>query len=351
MFSIKSARTSITDPFRPATSYFPPKFHWIPERCYKDVQFYSDILRHENSIIITVVRDKANSAKIIYQSVFLNHIISEEMWGPNLASTRMMPTSLVPYSYHDYLIAQFRFMLHQNEYMFHSWFVNFDKDFNYDFPLQFICWWTQFGSIVEIFPKPLMNSFTYFKSVFKVDSYGAKFPPLLHFIEKYKVPQILKWQYDKEGDVLIRRWYVKWWDKFPHTQSIISNVTREFPTPSASPALRITTPVQKAELVDAPASTFAKTVKPSTKPRKKGSPLDEIRKDPDALYALIKMISKEKEVADSKDEWSSEASVTKDPYYPYNQEWFGHDEEETQDQQKIDSPICLAYTTAKILQW
>ena len=105
MFSIKSARTSITDPFRLATSYFPPKFHWIPERCYKDVQYYSDILRHENSIIITVVRDKANSAKIIYQSVFLNHIISEEMWGPNLASTRMMPTSLVPYSYHDYLIA------------------------------------------------------------------------------------------------------------------------------------------------------------------------------------------------------------------------------------------------------
>nr|POF26841.1 hypothetical protein CFP56_41096 [Quercus suber] len=52
--------------------------------------------------------------------------------------------------------------------------------------------------------------------------------------------------------------------------------------------------------------------------RKKGSPLDEIRKDPDALYALIKMISKEKEAADSEDERSSEASVTKDPYYPYN---------------------------------
>ena len=71
-----------------------------------------------------------------------------------------------------------------------------------------------------------MNSFTYFKSVFKVDSYCAKFPPLLHFIKKYKVPWILKWQYDKEVDVLTRCWYVKWWDKFPHTQSIINNVTR-----------------------------------------------------------------------------------------------------------------------------
>ena len=176
-----------------------------------------------------------------------------------------------------------------------------------------------------------MNSFTYFKSVFKVDSYDANFPHLLHFIKKYKVPWILKWQYDKEGDVLTRRQYVKWWDKFPHTQSIINNVTRVFSSPSAPPALRITTPVQKAELADAPTSTSAKTVKPSTKPRKKGSTLDEIRKDPDALYALIKMISKEKEAADSNDERSSEASVTKDPYYPYNQEWFGHDEEDADD--------------------
>ena len=176
-----------------------------------------------------------------------------------------------------------------------------------------------------------MNSFTYFKTMFKVDSYAAKFPPLLHFIKKYKVPWILKWQYDKEGDVLTRRWYVKWWDKFPHTQSILNNVTRKFSAPSASPALRITTPVQKTELVDAPTSTSAKMVKSIAKPRKKGSPLDEIRKDLDALYSHIKMISKEKEVADVEDEQSSNASVTKDPYYLYNQEWFGHDEEETHD--------------------
>ena len=38
--------------------------------------------------------------------------------------------------------------------------------------------------------------------MFKFDAYGVKFPPLLHFIKKYKVPWILKWQYDREGDVL-----------------------------------------------------------------------------------------------------------------------------------------------------
>ena len=165
--------------------------------------------------------------------------------------------------------------------------------------------------------------------MFKVDSYGDKFPPLLHFIKRYKVPWILKWQYDKEGDVLTHRWFVKWWDKFPHIQAIVNNVTREFPSPNALLAIKINTPVQ---IADAPASTFVKTIKPPVKPRKKGSPLDEICKDPDALYALLKMISKEKDaVDDSEDERSFEASVTKNSYYPYNQECFGHDEEDTLD--------------------
>ena len=34
----------------------------------------------------------------------------------------------------------------------------------------------------------LKDSFQYFTSVFRVDAYGAKLPPLLHFIKKYKVP-------------------------------------------------------------------------------------------------------------------------------------------------------------------
>ena len=74
--------------------------------------------------------------------------------------------------------------------------------------------------------------------------------------------------------------------------------------------MKVNTPVQ---IVNAPISTSAKIVKPSAKHRKKGSPLDEICKNPDAMYALLKMISKEKEAADSEDERSSKASVTKKP--------------------------------------
>ena len=44
LFSIEPNRASITNPFRLATSYFPPLFHWIPEHNQKTVQYYSTIL-------------------------------------------------------------------------------------------------------------------------------------------------------------------------------------------------------------------------------------------------------------------------------------------------------------------
>ena len=62
--------------------------------------------------------------------------------------------------------------------------------------------------------------------------------------------------------------------------------------------------MQKA-VADATASSSAKNVKPSVKSNKKGSPLDAIRKDPDALYALLTKMIKEDEATNSNDEQSS----------------------------------------------
>ena len=152
------------------------------------MQYYSTILQHENSITIKPIRDKTNGEKIIYHSVCLKHIISEEKWGPCPTTTRSLPNCPIPYSYHDYITAWFRFMLHQNETMSYSWFVNFHKDFDSVFPLWFIRWWTQFGSVVEIFPAQLTDCFRNFSLRLKPDTHGAKFPPLLHFIKKYKIP-------------------------------------------------------------------------------------------------------------------------------------------------------------------
>ena len=139
-----------------------------------------------------------------------------------------MPTSLIPNSYHDYITAWTRFMLRQNGNMSHSSFVNFDKTFIGYLPLWFNRWWTQFGHIHDIFPEPLLDAFECFKKFYKVDDHGTKFPALLHFVKRHKIPWILKCQYEKEGDVLSRHWYVKWWGKFPHTQSIIATISREF---------------------------------------------------------------------------------------------------------------------------
>ena len=185
-------------------------------------------MHFEKSILIKSIPDKANPSIIIYHNVLLLDIISEEKWGSSLAATKMLPKSPILYSYHDYITAWFRFMLHQDDNMIHSWFVNFDKNFNAHLPLWFSHWWTQFGPVTEIFLRPLIGSFKYFATVFIVDSHGAKFPASLYFVKKYNAPWILKWKYVKEGDVLTRHWYVKWWDKFSHTQNVIDNVTWEF---------------------------------------------------------------------------------------------------------------------------
>ena len=209
LFCIEPNRVTISDPLKLAKSYFPPRFQWIPKHREKNLQYYSNLLRHEKSIVINTISDKADSSKIIYHSVYLVNIIPEEKWGPSPNSTRTMPTSPIPYSYHDYITAWSRFMLHQNEHMSHSWFVNFDKSFTSYLPLWFNRWWTQFGPINDIFPEPLLDTFECFKKFYKVDAHGTKLPALLHFVKCHKIPWILKWQYEKEGDVLSRHWYVK----------------------------------------------------------------------------------------------------------------------------------------------
>ena len=105
LFYIEPNRVSISDPLKLAKSYFRARFHWIPKHKEKNLQYYSDLLHHEKSIIINTISDKADSSKIIYHSVYLVNIILEEKWSSSPNSTRTMPTSPIPYSYHDYITA------------------------------------------------------------------------------------------------------------------------------------------------------------------------------------------------------------------------------------------------------
>lgn len=321
-----------------ATGYFPPRFHWIPEHNGKDLGYYFTIQIEENSSIIKSITDKANTSKVIYHSAVIVHVLSEEKWGLNLASTKVLPSSPTKYSYHDYFTAWFRFMLHQDSNMSHSRFIFFHKNFvDTQLPLWFSRWWTQFGTITKISPGPLVGSFKYFSNFFKTSSHGAEFPVILHFVKKYKVPWILKWKYVKEGDVLIRQWFVKWWDKFSHTKDFIDNVTQEFPAtiaisldkaPLAYPQIQTTAPQLTVKSL-----AFSST-KVSAKPKREKSFLDNLNRN--ALYALLKQQWKEEEATanfSTSEEEGSEASDanSNNPYHPFNQEFFSHDEESTPD--------------------
>ncbi|KAL4613897.1 hypothetical protein ACB092_07G015100 [Castanea dentata] len=312
LFFVEPNRAAIKNPLQIAKSYFPPLCHWVPEHGAKRLEFYSDILRQEDATVIKTIFDLDDKNKIIYHSVYLKNIVTEASWGHSPTFTKSLPKHSVPYSYHDYIDAWFKFMLHQNETMTHSWFINFDKEFdnNADLPLWFIRWWNQFGSDIEIFPKPLVDCFNFWKQGFKVNTHNAKFPALLHFVKHFRVPWILKWQYEKDGDILSRHWYVKWWDKFGYVSQILDNVYRRLPP---------------KQLISSAQST---SKAPST-----SSDIDKLSKDD--LYALLKKkIEEEKEAENrnSEEEGSvAESPVAESPCYPYPQpypkDWFAHDEE------------------------
>ena len=90
-------------------------------------------------------------------------------------------------------------------------------------------------------------------------------------------------------------------------------------------------PVQTSAPADAPFFFSSKNVKPLAK--NKSSPIDNLRKNPDALLALLKWV--EEVVANQEEsKASSEESVAHNPYFPYDQELFGHDEDNTPDFQE-----------------
>jgi hypothetical protein len=69
---------------------------------------------------------------------------------------------------------------------------------------------------------------------------------MMHFIIKFKISWILKWFYVKDGDILNRHWFVKWWDKFPQTDTIIQNVYKDFAKKNAASK---TTPIATSRII------------------------------------------------------------------------------------------------------
>uniref|UniRef100_A0A2N9IUH3 Uncharacterized protein n=1 Tax=Fagus sylvatica TaxID=28930 RepID=A0A2N9IUH3_FAGSY len=64
--------------------------------------------------------------------------------------------------------------------------------------------------------------------MYRCTEYISRFPPVLLFCFKYKVPWIVKWSYQIKSNILIRNFTVKCWDNFDRDR-IIKFVYDEFP--------------------------------------------------------------------------------------------------------------------------
>ena len=103
--------------------------------------------------------------------------------------------------------------------------------------------------------------------------------------------------------------------KFSHTQHIIATISRDFSFAAALPIAKDHSLVQTPAPTDAPSSSSSKNVKPPIK--NKSSPIDNLRKNLDALLALLKWT--EETVANQEEsKASSEESVVHNPYFPYD---------------------------------
>jgi hypothetical protein len=190
LFSIELEHSNVKSASELALSYLPHGFHWIPEHLLKSFAFYSNILTQTKSINIKPIFCQTSvPKKIIYHSVYLHKVISEKEWGGHPSSLRTLEGFKIPFSYYDYVDAWSKFFLYQTANMDHSWFINFDKEhFRGILPLWFSKWWSHFGLIPDVLPLCLIESFELFKTCFKVDTYGSKFPHILHFVKQYRLP-------------------------------------------------------------------------------------------------------------------------------------------------------------------
>jgi hypothetical protein len=134
LFFIEIGMAPIKDPSQLALSYFPPRFHWVPEHPLKDISYYTTILVETKSAHFKSILDQ-KTGKTLYMSVYFDRVLLLKDWGDHPSQPRMLSNSELSYSYYDYMDAWFRFMLYQNSANNHSWFINFDKKFTRILPL------------------------------------------------------------------------------------------------------------------------------------------------------------------------------------------------------------------------
>ncbi|BBG97758.1 hypothetical protein Prudu_006979, partial [Prunus dulcis] len=203
------------NPVEIAKHYFPPGFHYMLSSPYKSLKYYRDILLETKSVEIKPIQDRDHPEIILYHSLYIHQIISQESFSSRPYELKVLQSKL-QYNYSDYIDARYTIFLHQSEDFTHSWFINFDNKFKCSFPYWFLHLWEKHGPVDEILPVLVHELIRRYTKTAKFSKFDLFFPKQLLFIATYKVPWILKWSYriTKDARIFARQFSVKWWDKF-----------------------------------------------------------------------------------------------------------------------------------------
>ncbi|KAJ9698244.1 hypothetical protein PVL29_007366 [Vitis rotundifolia] len=138
---------------------------------------------------------------------------------PFTSKTFSQPYHPMSYNYIDYMDAWYNMFYLQNYQ--HSWFIQFSRTCNFQFPAWFQKWWTFFGLLDSIFPPDIQEKFEFYKK--RTSSQPFTQPKLLTFCSRLRIPWILTWNIIKKQEQphpfplsLSREFNIKWWDKFNH---------------------------------------------------------------------------------------------------------------------------------------
>ncbi|CAL9021907.1 unnamed protein product [Prunus brigantina] len=123
LFVIESIYDVHSDPVAIAKHYFPPGFHYMPPSRYKSLKYYRDILLETQSIEIKPIRDRDRPKVILYHSIYIHRILSQESFSSHPYKLKTLQSKL-QYNYSDYIEAWYSIFLHQSEDFSHSWFIS-----------------------------------------------------------------------------------------------------------------------------------------------------------------------------------------------------------------------------------
>jgi hypothetical protein len=171
LFPIEFEHRRIKDPLHLIKSYFPPhptdgvQQHYCPSVPYKTIHFYQNILQQEGSVEIKSIFDKtpgSTNKGLLFHKIEIMKFTHLRDWGQPWKSKPLKDHSY-EYTYYNYIDAWYKILLIQFPNMAHSWFIQFNKEFQFiksecQPPMWFLKWWSKHGSQAEIIPDTLWNT-------------------------------------------------------------------------------------------------------------------------------------------------------------------------------------------------